>query len=259
MDKIWIIASKELRGNFVSPIGYIVLSLFSVLAGWFFFNHVNSFNSLVTYYQMSRQPDVLNQINLNRFVIVPLFQELLMLLSIFLPAITMRLIAEEKKQKTLELLFTSPIQTYEIILGKYLSVLMFFAIMLALTLIYPLILIIYGSPGPELIPIAIGYIGLFLVGGCILSIGVFASSITENQIVAFVLSISIAMLFYIISLPAANVGGVFGDIMSFLSLKDQFNGMANAFIDSRALLYYISFIFVWLFLSHRVIEGLRVR
>jgi ABC-2 type transport system permease protein len=259
MDKIWIIARKELRGNFVSPIGYIVLSLFSVLAGWFFFNHVNSFNSLVTYYQMSRQPDVLNQINLNRFVMVPLFQELLMLLSIFLPAITMRLIAEEKKQKTLELLFTSPIHTYEIILGKYLSVLLFFALMLGLTLIYPLILIIYGSPGPELIPIITGYAGLFLVGGCILSIGVFASSITENQIVAFVLSISIAMVFYIISMPAGNIGGVFGDIMSFLSIKEQFNGLANAFIDSRALIYYISFIFAWLFLSHRVIEGLRVR
>ncbi|MGA2090596.1 MAG: ABC transporter permease subunit [Endomicrobiales bacterium] len=259
MSIIWKIAQKELKSYFVSPIGYIVLSLFSVLAGWYFFNNINNFNDLVTSYQMTRQPDVLNQINLNRFVVVPLFQELLMLFNIFLPALTMRLIAEEKKQKTIELLFTSPVHTYEIILGKYLSVLIFLTIMLGLTLVYPVILFIYGSPGPEIIPIMTGYAGLFLVGTCILSVGIFASSITENQIVAFVLSISISMSFYIISMPASAMGGVIGNIMNFVSLKEQFNGLANAFVDSRTIIYYLSFSFVWLYLTHRVMEGLRSR
>lgn len=257
MNAIWKIARKELKGYFVSPTGYIVLSLFSVLAGWYFFNHVNRFNDLVTTYQMARQPDVLNQINLNRFVVVPLFNELLMLFTVFLPAVTMRLIAEEKKQKTMELLFTSPVRTSDIILGKYLSVLIFLAIMLALTLIYPAILFVYGSPGPELVPIITGYAGLFMVGACILSVGVFGSSITENQIVAFVISLSISLLFYIISMPAGAVGGVIGTTLSFLSLKEHFAGLANAFIDTRALLYYVSFVFVWLYLTHRIMEGSR--
>jgi len=257
MNNIWKIARKEIKSYFTSPIGYIVLSLFSVLSGWFFFNHINRFNALVSYYQMSRQTDVLNQINLNRFVIVRLFQELLMLLNIFLPAVTMRLIAEEKKQKTIELLFTSPIKTYEIILGKYLSVVILLALMLALTFMYPAILFIYGRPGPDLLPILTGYIGLFLVGSCILSVGIFASSITENQIIAFIIGISISLLFYIINLPAAAIGGPIGDVLTYLSLKGQFNGLANAFVDSRVLIYYFSFIFVWLFLTHRVMEGMR--
>ncbi|MFH1075106.1 MAG: ABC transporter permease subunit [Candidatus Firestonebacteria bacterium] len=257
MNNIWTITRKELKSFFTSPIGYIVLSLFSMLAGWFFFNHLNRFNSLVAFYQMSQQPDVLNQINLNQFVVVRLFQELLMLLSVFLPGISMRLFAEEKKQKTIELLFTSPVHTYEIILGKYFSVIIFLCIMLGLTAIYPLILFIYGSPGPELAPIITGYIGLFFVGACILSIGVFASSITENQIIAFASTLSISLLFYIIGLLASAGGPQIGELLTYLSLKEHFNRLAVAFIDTRTFVYFLSFIFVWLFLTYRAIEGLR--
>lgn len=257
MKNIYIIAKKEIKSYFVSPIGYIVLSLFSLLSGWFFFNHINQFNALVTYYQMSQQPDVLNQVNLNRFVVVRLFDELLMLLNVFLPAITMRLIAEEKKQKTIELLYTSPLKTYEIMLGKYLSVVIMLVLMLSLTFIYQIILFIFGQPGPEILPIITGYIGLFLVGAGILSVGIFASSVTENQIIAFILALSISLLFYIIHLPAASIGGLIGNVLSFLSLKNQFTGLANAFIDTRVIIYYLSFIFIWLYLTHRVLEGLR--
>lgn len=259
MRNIWKIAKKEIKSYFVSPIGYIILSLFAVLSGWFFFNYATRFNSLVTYYLMSKQPETLNQVNLNRFVITPLFGELLMLFNVFLPAVTMRLIAEEKKQKTIELLFTSPLRTSEIILGKYLSVIIFLCLMIGITLIYPAILFIYGRPGPELAPIITGYAGLFLVGCCIASVGLFASSVTENQIIAFALSLSISLLFYIISMPASGIGGAAGDLLRFLSLKDHFGTMANGFVDTRVIVYYLSFSFVWLFLTHRVIEGIRVR
>lgn len=259
MRNIWKIARKEIKSYFVSPIGYIILSLFAVLSGWFFFNYASRFNSLVTYYLMTKQPEMLNQMNLNRFVITPLFGELLMLFNVFIPAVTMRLIAEEKKQKTIELLFTSPLRTSEIVLGKYLSVILFLCLMIGITLIYPVILFIYGRPGPELWPIITGYGGLFLVGCCVASIGLFASSVTENQIVAFVTSLSISLLFYIISMPAAGIGGAIGDVLKYLSLKDQFGTLANAFVDTRVIVYYISFSFVWLFLTYRVIEGLRSR
>ena len=259
MDIIYKIARKELKSYFVSPMGYVVISLFSVISGWFFFNHINRFNSLVTYYQMAKQPEALNQLNLNQFVVIPLFKQILMLLNIFLPAVTMRLFAEEKKQKTIELLFTSPIHTHEIILGKYLAVLCFLLLMLGITVIHPVILYMYGSPGPEFLPILTGYVGLFLVGACILSVGIFASSITENQIIAFVIALSVSMLFYIIGLPASTIGGPVGQFLSYLSISEHFNGLAHAFVDTRIFIYYFSFILAWLFVTYRVIEGLRIK
>ena len=259
MKNIWKIAKKEFRSYFVSPVGYIVLSLFSMLAGWFFFYYLNRFNSLVTYYQMMRQIDVLRQINLNRLVMARLFRELHMLFNIFLPAVTMRLIAEEKKQKTMELLLTSPLRTRDIVMGKYVSVLMFLAVMMALTLIYPALLFIYGDPSPEIVPIITGYVGLFLVGSCILSAGLFASSMTENQIVAFVMGLFISLLFYVIAYPSSAIGGSIGGFLQYLSLKESLEGSLRAFIDTKSIIYYVSFSFVWLFLTHRVIEGIRVK
>jgi ABC-2 type transport system permease protein len=259
MKRIWVIARKELKGYFISPTGYIILSLFSVLAGWFFFDHVRQFNSLVAFYQMSQQPDVLNQINLNRFVVAKFFQELMMLLNIFLPAVTMRLFAEERRQKTMELLTTSPLTTSEIVLGKYLSVLLFFLIMIAITLPYPVILFIFGRPGPDLIPILTGYIGIVLVGASILAVGTFASSVTENQIIAFIVGISLAMFFSIISLPAKSLSGPFASILGALSLKDNFTGLASAIVDTRPLIFYLTFTFGWLFITQRVIDGSKLK
>ena len=256
---VWRIARQELKALFVSPIGYVVLSLFSVLEGWFFFNHVNRFNDLVAAGLMSRRPDALNQINLQRFVVEPLFSEILMLLMIFLPAITMRLVAEEKKQKTMELLLTCPLRTSEIILGKYLSVLTFMGVMLGLTLIHPGLLFVFGRPGPDILPLVTGYAGLFLAGACILSVGLFASCLTENQIVAFVLTVFLSHLFSMISWPAPLIGGATGDLLRALSVKDHTMSLVRAFIDTRGLIYLTSFSFFWLFLSHRVIEGSRVR
>jgi ABC-2 type transport system permease protein len=256
--RAWVIARKELKGYFVAPIGYIILSLFAVLAGWFFFGHVRRFNDLVAYYSMVQQPDVLNQINLNRFVVVKFFQELLMLLTIFLPAVTMRLFAEEKRQKTMELLFTSPVTTTEIVLGKYLSVLLFFLIMMLITLPYPVILFVFGRPGPDILPIITGYTGIFLVGASVLAAGTFASSITENQIIAFIVGVTIAALFTSLGGPASLQGSI-GPFLSTLSLKENFTGFANAVIDTRPLVFYASFIFLWLFITQRVIEGLKLR
>jgi ABC-2 type transport system permease protein len=256
---VWRIARQELKSYFVSPIGYVVLSLFSVLEGWFFFNHVNRFNDMVAAGLMSRRPDALNQINLQRFVVEPLFSEIFMLLMVFLPAITMRLVAEERKQKTLELLLTCPLRTSEIILGKYLSVVAFLGLMLGLTVIHPTLLFVFGRPGPDLLPLLTGYAGLFLAGACVLSVGLFASCLTENQIVAFVLTVFLAHLFAMISWPAPAIGGVWGNILRALSLKDHTLSLVRGFVDTRGLVYLVSFTFFWLFLSHRAIEGSRVR
>lgn len=208
---------------------------------------------------MSRRPDALNQINLQRFVVEPLFSEIFMLLMVFLPAITMRLVAEEKKQKTMELLLTCPLRTSEIILGKYLSVVAFLGLMLGLTVIHPTLLFVFGRPGPDLLPLLTGYAGLFLAGTCILSVGLFASCVTENQIVAFVLTVFLSQLFAMISWPAPVIGGTAGDILRALSLKDHTMSLVRAFVDTRGVVYLASFASFWLFLSHRVIEGSRVK
>jgi ABC-2 type transport system permease protein len=208
---------------------------------------------------MSRQADVLNRVNVNQFVVIKFFQELLLILNIFLPAVTMRLFAEEKRQKTMELLLTSPLSTAEIVLGKYLSVVLFFSIMLASTFLFQIVLFVYGRPGPDLIPILTGYVGLFLVGAAVLAAGTFASSVTENQIIAFIVGITLAMLFSSVSMPANALSGPIGAVLASLSLKENFTGLANAFVDTRPLVYYATFIFAWLFATHRVIEGMKVR
>ncbi|MBK8869564.1 MAG: Gldg family protein [Elusimicrobia bacterium] len=252
------IAVHDLKSYFVSPIGYVVLALFSVLEGWFFFNHVTRFNDVLGVALMSGRPDTLNQINLHRLVVEPLFKETLMLLLVFLPAVTMRLLAEEKKQKTLELLLTSPLRTGDIVMGKFLSAVSFLLILLGFTTLHPILLFVFGQPGPDLAPLLTGYLGLFLAGACVVSVGLFASSLTENQIVAFVVTVFLAHLFALISGPAPALGGLWGDLLRAVCIKDHAVALFRGFVDTRGLIYLGSFIFFWLFLTQRIVEGTRV-
>lgn len=252
------IAARELKSYFVSPIGYVVLALFSVLEGWFFFNHVTRFNDTLSAALMSGRADMLNQINLHRLVVEPLMKETLMLLLVFLPAVTMRLLAEEKKQKTLELLLSSPLRTWDIVLGKFFSATAFLVILLGLNAFHPLLLFVFGQPGPDLAPLLTGYLGLFLAGACVVGIGLFASSLTENQIVAFVVTVFVAHLFALISGPAPAVGGVWGELLRAVCIKDHAVALFRGFVDTRGLIYMCSFAFFWLFFTQRIVEGARV-
>ncbi|MEW6442963.1 MAG: ABC transporter permease [bacterium] len=256
---VFHVAGRELRSYFVSPIAYVVLTGYVVLSGWFFFNLLVQFNRVLGMYEMMRRQDVAMQMNLNDMVMTPLFYNMTIVLLIMIPLITMRLFAEEKKLKTDELLLTSPLSIQSIVTGKYLASLCFFVLILLLTGIYPWILFHYGSPAPEAGSILAGYLGLFLLGSSFIAVGLFASSLTENQIVAAVICFVTLLLFFVIGWPAETVGSTPGKVLQYLSLIEHFNDFPKGLIESRHLVFFVSFILFALFLTKRSIESFRWR
>ncbi|MCK4336304.1 MAG: ABC transporter permease subunit [Candidatus Aminicenantes bacterium] len=255
MKNIWVLCKKEIKTYFMSPIAYVVIAVFLVLVGFFFHSLITWFNSQAI--QLARNPNYYQQLNINQMVYTPLFHNISIILLLVIPLLTMRLLAEEKKIKTDELLYTSPISINQIILGKYFASLIVLAVMLLLTGIYSLFTFSYGNP--ELIPLLCGYLGLFLMGMAFMAIGLFYSSITENQIVAAVLTFGTLLLFWILNWAAFSASGLWKDVLNYLSFFQHFNDMTRGILDTTDIVYYLSFSFFGLFLSHSVIQSRRWR
>ncbi len=255
MKNIWFFIKKELNAYFTSPIAYVVIAVFLVLTGFFFYSLVWWFNAQAM--QMSQYPAYARQININQMVYSPLFHNVSIILLLMLPLLTMRLFAEEKKIGTEELLFTSPVSVNQIILGKYLASLIVLAVMLLLTGFLSIFTFAYGNP--EIAPLLNGYLGLFLMGAAFIAVGIFFSSITENQIVAAILTFGALLLFWILNWAAAAAGGIWKGVLSYLSFFEHFDGMTRGILDTTDLVYYASFAFFGLFLTHSVIQSRRWR
>src|SRR5437660_243183 len=177
MRNIWIICRKELRSYFVSPIAYLLLTMFAVIFGFFFWNSLGYFVIRTMEAQMSGQTF---PVNLNEYIIRPLLSNISVVGLFFIPMITMRLFAEEKRTGTIELLVTSPIRDMEVILGKWLAALLLYACMLLFSAANMAFLFRYGNPDWR--PLAVGYLGLLLQAGALLAVGTFISTLTRNQI-----------------------------------------------------------------------------
>ena len=257
MRNILAIAAKDIRAQFVSPIAYVVLTGFLLLGGWFFFNLLARFNFLLNLYTSFRNPEAMERLNLNEFVIAPLLHNLSVILVILVPVITMRSFAEEKRSGTYELLMTSPLTVTEIVVGKFLGAFAFVFIMLLLTGIYPLILVLYGNPEPGVI--LSGFLGLLLLATAFVSVGLLTSSFTENQIIAAVSCLVGLLLLYVISWPADTAGETLGALLKYVSLTEHFGEMVKGVIDTRDLMYFGSVIVLALFLTQRSVESLRWR
>jgi ABC-2 type transport system permease protein len=252
------IASREIRSYFVSPVAYVVLTGFLLLAGWFFFNLLARFSYMLQIYSgMQGRGGELERLNLNEFVISPLLHNLSVILVILIPVITMRTFAEEKRLGTFELLLTSPLRVGEIVAGKFLGALAFVTLMLGLTGVYPILLLIYGDPESGIM--LSGYIGLFLVAASFVSIGMLTSSLTENQIIAAVSCLVALLLLYVINWPADTSSPTLGAVLHYLSVTEHFGEFVKGVIDTRAVLYFLSLIAAALFLTHRSVESLRWR
>jgi ABC-2 type transport system permease protein len=251
------IAGREVRSYFVSPIAYVVLTGFLLLGGWFFFNLLARFNLLLTIYSAQQNPQVLERLNLNEFVIAPLLHNLSVVLVILVPVITMRSLAEEKKTGTYELLLTSPLRISEIVIGKFLGSLVFVTLMVALTGVYALILTVYGNPEPGVM--LGGFLGLWLLATSFVAVGVLTSSFTENQIIAAVSCLVALLLLYIIAWPAETAGETVGALLRYVSLTEHFGQMVKGIIDSKDLVYFATVIGLALFLTHRSVESIRWR
>jgi ABC-2 type transport system permease protein len=231
---ILTIATKEFKSYLVSPMAFIVTGIFLVITGVFFAI------SPTTYYETS---------------ISGFLQSGSIILLLLTAVITMRLIAEERKLGTIELLLTAPVRDSELILGKYFGSLGIIIVMLALTLYYPILLIIFGDP--DMGPIGTGYLGMFLLGGTCLAIGLFASSLSSNQIVSAVVAGGILFGLWFIGVAADYLPQKLGEVINYFSLSYYFSDFIKGIIDTRAIIYYPSITALFLFLAIRSLENSR--
>jgi len=258
MRNFYLIFKKELKSYFASPIAYVVITMFLILTGYFFYNSFALFSTIS--FQATVNPMLAKQVgllNITESVVRPLFGNISVILLLMVPLLTMRLFSEEKKSGTIELLLTYPVTDMQVLLGKFLSCMAVFAIMIILTALYPVLLIVFGQP--ETGPILTGYIGLFFVGASFVSLGIFASSLTENQIIAATVAFGLLLLFWMISFSASLAGQTFGDILSYISITTHFEGFAKGVVDTEDIVYYLLFITLFLFLTLRILESKKWR
>ncbi len=254
MKNAWNIAWRDYKSYFTSPIAYIVIAGFLTIMGWMFFNNLSYFNLQNMQYQ---QFNMGKGVSITEGILRPLYGNMNVILLFLVPFITMRLLAEERKQHTLELLMTSPIRLWEIVLGKFLSAAMLVKTMLLLTLVYPIILFMTGNP--DIGPVFTSYVGTSLLAACYLALGVLFSSMTENQIVAGALTFSVGLFFWLISWAAQNSGPVWSDILTYLSLIGHYNNFSQGILNTSDIFYYLSFAGICLYLTHRVLDSYRWR
>ena len=230
MNSIWIIAKRELRSFFDSLIAYILLIAFLGISGFFTW----LFGSDIFF--------------IGQATLQPLFSIAYFTLFFFIPALTMRMIAEEKRSGTIELLLTKPVTDWDVILGKFLASLILIIIALALTLPYYITVSLIGPIDHG--AVWCGYFGLILMSMVYIAIGLFASSITNNQIVSFLLALFIGVFFLIIfNVLSNNFTGAIGQFLSYLSLSSHFDAISRGVIDLRDILYFLSITFFGLLLA----------
>jgi gliding motility-associated transport system permease protein len=258
MRNILAIASKELKSYFASPIGWILLGFWALLYGYFFVAILNFF--VRQSMQMSQFGQAGPQaMNLNQQLLRPLVAQNLPILILFLlPAVTMRTYSEERRSGTIELLLTSPLSDFQIIMGKFLGAMSLYAVMLGVTLIHIGILVFYGGR-PEWKPIVTVYLGLLLLGGCFISVGLFISSLTKNQIVAFVATFATFLMLWVITWIGSFSGPTVDRLTQYLSIIGHFDDFGKGVLDTTHLVYYISFITFGLFLTAKSVDSERWR
>jgi ABC-2 type transport system permease protein len=250
MNFTLLIARKDLRSYFHSPLAYVIVAIFLLLVGWMFFN-------LLSFFLMSAgQFSALNlgqKPTLAENVIRPLYGNVNVVLLFVAPFITMRLLAEERRDHTVELLLTAPLRSWHIVLGKFLAGIGMLMVMVLSTLVYPLILQMIGTPDWGVIFGA--YAGLFLLSATYVAIGLFWSSRTENQVVAAILTFGTLLFFWLVSWASHRAGPVASDVLNYLSLIGHYTNFAMGVIDSSDIVYYLSFAGFALFLTNLSVEA----
>jgi gliding motility-associated transport system permease protein len=227
------IMKKEFKGYFISPIAYIVISIFLIFTGFFFFKDFFYFG----------QSEMRNLFNL-----------LPIMLTLAVPAITMKLFAEEKNSGSFEILMTLPLSTIEIVVGKLLAAILFITVMISPTLIYLITVLIVGSP--DMGPIIGGYLGTILLGGAFASIGIFSSALSKNQIVAFIVGWGLNFTLWLmdkvtIFLPTKI------SFIQYIGIDYHFQNISKGIIDTRDIIYFISIMAISILLTSKILNGRR--
>ncbi len=236
MRNVYHVARRELNAYLASPIAYVVAAIYLAVLG--------GMSGFILYY--SREATL-------RYTLT--HGVTLLFLVLVTQVLTMRLLADEQRQGTIELLLTSPVRDWEVVVGKYLASLGVFALMMLLSGYFPLVLTRIGDPD---VPVILsGYLGFLLMGGALLAIGVFASSVTQNQVVAAVLGMGIAILLWLSGALTDFVSGGLREIVAYVPIFDHYFDFVRGMIDTRHIIYYLSVVVLFLFFSTRVLEARR--
>ena len=254
MRNIWTIADKELRTYFSSPIAYGLMAFFSLLVGFVFAVAINAFVS-ASMQSASMGPGF--ALNMNDYIVRPVFSNMAVFSLFIIPMITMRLFAEEKRQGTFELLATSPISDAEIVVGKWLAALLMYLGIVLFASISLIILFMYGEPDWK--PMLTGFLGIVLQGGALLAIGTFLSSLTRNQIIAGISGFAVCLLLWIVSWMTEFKTDTASQVLSYLSVVTHAESFSKGVLNTKDLLYYVSLTFLALFLTTRSLESIRWR
>ena len=254
MRNIWTICRRELYAYFVSPIAWVLLTIFALLSGVFTYDMAALFVRAGFESQMQGQSFPMN---VNEQVLAPLLSNISVVGLFLIPLISMRLFAEEKRQGTIELLITSPIHDTEIVIGKWLSAVLMYGALLVVLLADVSFLFLYGNPDWK--PFLTGFLGVLLQGACILALGTFISTLTKNQIVAGTIGFGLALVLWILSWSTSFGSSPTVQVLNYLSIISHQDSFTRGIIDTKDLIYYLSMIFLGLFLTTRSLESLRWR
>ncbi len=224
---------KEVKSYFYSPIAYILIGLFILLTSIFFWPNL-----------LYQYADFNGTLSTMGFILI-----------FIIPVLTMRILAEDRKNGTEVVLITSPVSLTGVVLGKYLATLFVYLVITAITFIYPIILLAFG--GQLTVQLVGGYIGFILLGASFIAVGVFASSLTENQVVAVVIGFVSLLIMWIADSIGSMIGGFAAKILSWFSLISRYEDFNGGILSLSPIIYYLSFIAVFLFLTIRVIEKRR--
>jgi gliding motility-associated transport system permease protein len=254
MRNTWIICRKELRSYFVSPVAYLLLTMFAVIFGFFFWNSLGYF----VYLGMENQlRDEATPMSINEQIIRPLLANISVVGLFFIPIITMRLFAEEKRTGTIELLATSPVRDGEIILGKWLASVLLYLFMMLFSGLSLIFLFRYGNPDWK--PLVVGYLGLLLQAGALLAIGTFISTLTRNQIIAGAATFGVCLLLWVLEWVSGFETATWAKVLAYLSVITHFDSFSKGLIDSKDVIFYVSMTLLALFFTARSMESMRWR
>lgn len=241
LRETWAVARRELYSYVVSPMPYVVAAVFLVITG-------------VIFYSMMANP-------IAGATLRPLLPSMVFLLGLVVPIFTMRLIAEEKAAGTIELLMTFPLTDGHVVMGKYLATFVVYVVMLVPTVTFPLVLWVYGAR--DIGPLGTAYIGLVLLGAAFLAVGIFASSLARSQIIAAVVGVGLLLLLWVIGFVAQGLTPVVGATLArglgYLSLVDHFEDFGRGMIETRDVVYYLTFTCALLFLTVQAVQSSRWR
>lgn len=264
MRNIFAICGKETRIYLTTWTSYILLGAFTLITAFFFQRLVVEYQFRGMQLLQMQQQNALEELNLTDWVMAPLFMNITVFFLFMLPILTMRLLSEERRGKTFELLMTTPVRPIEIVLGKYLAGLLIMSMMLAMTLMFPLLLHHFGqgSGGQGALDwasVAVGYAGMLLLGAAFVAVGLCTSSFSESQIVSVIAGFAVLLMFYVIGLAARGQEGFWHSTLEYLAINTHLEGFVRGIVRTPDVTYYLSICFVGLFVTYRVVEAQRWR